>query len=158
MPARCGLGRWRRFGQLSWPERWLLCQALVLLPGLALALKVSGFHGLHALLGRWSQPNSSPDSSPDKPRAQVVARWVDVAARRGLFRPNCLHRSLTLWWLLRRRGLEAELRIGVRKGSEHMEAHAWVEYAGEVLNDAQAVRQDYVPFPSAIVPAGARLR
>lgn len=88
----------------------------------------------------------------------MVARWVDVAARRGVFRSNCLHRSLTLWWLLRRRGLENELRIGVRKGSDQMEAHAWVEYAGEVLNDAPAVRQDYVPFASAIVPAGARLR
>ena len=139
------------------PERRLLCQALVLLPSLALALKVAGFRRLHALLGNWPLRAALQDSSPDRARAQMVARWVDVAGRRGLFQPNCLHRSLALWWLLRRRGLEGELRIGVRKEAQ-MEAHAWVEYAGEVLNDAEAVRQDYVPFPSAIVPAGARLR
>ena len=41
-----------------------------------------------------------------------------------------------LWWLLRRRGIAAELRIGARKEFERFEAHAWVEVDSAVLNDA----------------------
>jgi hypothetical protein len=56
-----------------------------------------------------------------------------VASACGLFplRPTCLTRSLALVYLLRRRGLPAELRIGVRKTGEAFGAHAWVECQGE---------------------------
>lgn len=41
---------------------------------------------------------------------------------------NCLLRSLALHSLLRSRGVDSRLRLGVRPGSHKMiEAHAWVE-------------------------------
>jgi hypothetical protein len=60
-----------------------------------------------------------------------------------LFHPTCLHRSLTLWWLLRRQGVASELRIGVRKEQGRFEAHAWVERAGVALNDRADIGQDF---------------
>ncbi len=65
-------------------------------------------------------------------RAALVARTVralDRAARRGLFRPSCLVRSLALLRLLERGGVSgARMRIGVRRegpgGAERMVADA----------------------------------
>jgi len=48
--------------------------------------------------------------------------------------------------LLRRHGIDAELKLGVRQGQRGFEAHAWVELAGFPLD--QAIES--VPF----VPLG----
>jgi hypothetical protein len=71
------------------------------------------------------------------------------AAARGLGRPTCLVESLALWWLLRREGCAAELRIGVGKLAGRFEAHAWVECNGAVLNDADEVHRHYAGFDSS---------
>ena len=57
---------------------------------------------------------------------------------------NCLHRSIVLWWLLRRQGVACHIRFGVRKGGTALRAHAWVEHRDTVLNDAGKARQHYV--------------
>ncbi len=55
----------------------------------------------------------------------------------------CLARSLTLWTLLRRRGVETELRVGYRKRDEKIEGHAWLEYEGVSINEGAATIQTY---------------
>jgi Transglutaminase-like superfamily len=51
-----------------------------------------------------------------------------------------------LLWLLNRRGIPARLRIGVRKEEGELEAHAWIESGGVVLNDTADVSERYRPF------------
>jgi hypothetical protein len=65
-----------------------------------------------------------------------LRRVVAVVARLPGLRMQCLGRSLTLWTLLRRRGMTAELRIGAapRTGAA-LPAHAWVELAGEPVGE-----------------------
>jgi hypothetical protein len=72
---------------------------------------------------------------------------------RGTLQPNCLPRSLTKWWLLRRQGIPCDLRIGVRSGAgedprDRMQAHAWVEIPDVAASDAQ----DYTAFDRPIMP------
>jgi hypothetical protein len=50
-------------------------------------------------------------------------------------RPKCLHRSLVLYLWLRRQGIFAQLEVGW--GDKI--GHAWVSYAGQVLNDSSDV-------------------
>ena len=76
-----------------------------------------------------------------------VARLVQLAADRGPVRANCLERSLVLWALLRRRGIDSDLRIGARKHGERLEGHAWVEWDGVVLNDADDAQERFVVVP-----------
>ncbi len=76
---------------------------------------------------------------------------VQIAARRGLYRANCLQQSLCLWWILQRQGISTDLRIGVRKG-EQLDAHAWVEYRGTVLNDRPDIAQEFSPFTDIALP------
>jgi hypothetical protein len=49
------------------------------------------------------------------------------------------------------------LRIGIRKHGDRLEAHAWVELHGAVLNDTRNVGERFAPFGRAIVPAGVAL-
>jgi hypothetical protein len=63
---------------------------------------------------------------------------------------RCLARSLALARMLARRGLAADVRIGVQTADGRLTAHAWVEWMGLVLNDSPRHRQGFVPFESAI--------
>ena len=76
----------------------------------------------------------------------MMCRMVRAAAHYGLARPSCLAESLTLWYLLRKHGINAGIRIGVRKQAESFEAHAWVEYEGLALNQDSSLHQHYTAF------------
>jgi hypothetical protein len=65
--------------------------------------------------------------------AQRSALLTEMAARRGIYRANCLHQSLALCYLLRRKGICAVLVMGVRLADTHLDAHAWVELDGQML-------------------------
>jgi hypothetical protein len=142
------VANWRRLWQLSWAERWLLAQALVLLPLTAVALWAVGFRRWQIVLA-WLAPtcdSAGRDEADLLREGRATARLVDAAARRGMCRASCLPRSLTLWWLLRRRGMDSHLHIGVRKETGRFEAHAWVEWRGAVLNDGADVRDRFAAF------------
>lgn len=80
-----------------------------------------------------------------------------MAGRHGPYRAKCLPQSLTLWWLLRRQGIESQLRFGARKNARRMEAHAWVEFEGTPLNDSADVGERFKPFERAVVPEEVKL-
>jgi hypothetical protein len=141
--------------QLSCSERWLLFQAFLMLPLVALGLRGFGLRQVHAILANCQPRDQNPrlDSGTSLlPRARAIARLVQVAARYGLGRPKCLAQSLTLWWLLRRQKIAGELRIGVKPTGDRVEAHAWVEFQGIILNDSQDVHLRFTPFKETIIP------
>ena len=78
----------------------------------------------------------------------ALAEAVNIAARHTPFHATCLTRSLLACWLLRRRGVFSELRIGVNLSSGTLKAHAWVEYAGQPVNDRADIADEFRPFAS----------
>ena len=78
--------------------------------------------------------------------AQETLRMVQLAAAHGPFRTTCLPRSLVLSTLLRRRGLNPELRFGARMEAGSFEAHAWVEVGPLALDPSIGRNQTFVPF------------
>ena len=143
------MNQWSRFRKLSSGERWTLLEAMALLPLTGAALRHFGFERLRARVARLTPlPERRATGGVEAPieEARRVERMVAAAAREGLHKGNCLERSLTLWWLLRRRGLNGQLRIGVRKTEGKFEAHAWIEFDGAVLNDVGEVHRHYKPF------------
>ena len=139
----------RRLEQLRGLAPWewrLLAQLVLLLPAIGAALHLLGFKRTRDLLGRLS-PLSTPteqlDTAQACAKAQRIARLLRIAANHGLYRATCLRQSLALWWLLKRRGIPAELRIGVRKDGAGLNAHAWVEFDGTPLGRENL---GYVPF------------
>jgi len=79
---------------------------------------------------------------------------VNLAARHSPFPATCLTRSLLLQWLLLRRGVASQLRIGVRLHSKSLQAHAWVECDGVPVNDSVDIASQFAPF-AASLPAAA---
>lgn len=150
--------KWRRFRKRPPEDRALILRAMLFFSLVHGGLRVLGFRRSKQLLERFSLPSSllqplPPDALREK--ALRVARAVRSAELHGPSNPNCLERSLALWWLLRREGVESELQIGARKEGPRFEAHAWVELRGNILNDAAQVRQDYVRFDAPLGAAAA---
>jgi hypothetical protein len=146
-------------------ERRMLVRLALLLPVIGATLHLLGFKQTRDLLARLipapsyqhrigatalssdlvaSSPFASDPFASDK--AQRIARLVSIAANHGPYRATCLRQSLALWWLLRRRGIAAELRIGVRKDGAALLAHAWVEHEGQALPHVRGAHGSYAAF------------
>src|SRR5205807_5278478 len=118
-------------------QLWLLIQSLALLPLTDLAVSLVGLRRWQSALTRLAPmgPRPKGDAASQISEGRAIARLVDAAARHGPYRATCLPRALVLWWLLRRRGIMSDLRIGVHKEAGQLTAHAWIELAGAPLND-----------------------
>ncbi len=128
---------------LSWPERRMLLAAMAWMPVFWL-----GLHGLG--LRRFQKWLKHPPllKENDLPLAEImgIAMAVNRAATLVRIPANCLPRSLLLGWLLRRRGVASQLRIGVKMNNGSLTAHAWVEYAGIPINDQPNVGEQFAAF------------
>jgi hypothetical protein len=146
--------KWSTWRSLTDFERRQTLAALVWLPVVGLGLRL-GYGRLTAGLARLAPlPAGSLVPSPDaEARAAAVARSVSRAARFGAVRGSCLTQSLVVWWLLRRCGMDAEVRFGVRRMTDPFQAHAWVEHRGTVLNDTLDVRERFAVFEPIEVPS-----
>ena len=128
-------------------EQWqALLSSLVLLPLIALALKLKGFKWSRAFLGKRVPEVENVPEDTALQIAQSVASMVSAAANHGVYRANCLPRSLLTWWLLQRKGISAELNIGVNTQAGSMDAHAWVEYKGNILIEKDDVVRRHTTF------------
>ncbi len=131
-------GRVRGWLALTWRERAQFV-------GLVIAL--IGVHGVLAMFGymrtrRWLEHASArtdwrePDVD-DLANARRLAELTAIAGRHGLVTATCLRQALVVYACLRRQGLDAELKIGMRKGGAAFDAHAWVELGGHSIDAAK---------------------
>ena len=141
----------RRLRELPAADRWRLAQATLGLPINAAGVRLAGFRKWGAYLAR-ATATGGRQAGGGLQAARQTWLLVQWAARYGPYAGNCLSRSLTLWWLLRRQGLESELRIGVSTAGGRFEAHAWIEFQGIVINDRPDVRERFGAFD---MPAGS---
>lgn len=139
---------WQSFSK---SDRALLVQAMLLLPVVATSLKTVGLRRTQSWLEK--KAFASMGSATEQTRANVrrAAQMVTAACRHYPLRSSCLPRTIVLWSLLRRGGIDADVRIGVRCDTQgEYQAHAWLEWNGEVINDAGDIARQYLPFkPSA---------
>jgi Transglutaminase-like superfamily len=104
---------------------------------LALIARIVPFAATVPLLMRLPLPRvaalvvRSPRSSAPPADIERLAALVALAPRvaHPLVRTGCLTRGVTLFWLLRRRGYDVELRFGVDPGAA--DGHCWLALGGE---------------------------
>lgn len=135
--------RLAKFNALSWPERRTLLAAMAWLPLFWLGLRCFGLQRLQAWLQR---PTAASAGSLTRAEIARMGALVNSAARWAPIPATCLTRSLLLGWMLRRRGVASQLRIGVRLVQGTLAAHAWVEYEGVPINDQPDVGQQFAAF------------
>jgi hypothetical protein len=129
-----------------------------MLPLVTVTLRVLSFRRTTELLARLGSASrrrvtNQHNRMEDLYRASNV---VSLAAKHSIVPVSCLPRALTLLWLLNRRGVEAELRVGLRTRAGRLESHAWVESGGLPLNDWAEVSSDFTPFAESFAPSGKR--
>jgi hypothetical protein len=144
---------WHSFWHLKGFERSSALKAAAALVATHAGLRLTGFRRWRSILGRLMPAASRVCVQPNHEladSARAIVRMEAAAARHLFFHANCLEQSLVLWWMLRRHGVAAELRIGASKQAGRFEAHAWVEHCGAVLNDPNGEHRYFVPFDGPI--------
>jgi hypothetical protein len=128
----------------SWPQRWALVEAALLLGVARTALRLLPFRTILRLTD-----GVEPRSGADAGRLARRVWAIEIMGNR-LFPTNpCLTQAILVQALMRRAGQDTRLRIGVRReGRETLEAHAWVERDGAILIGRKEAEQGYVPLPS----------
>lgn len=81
--------------------------------------------------------------------AMATQSFLAAAVRLPGLSSTCLMRSSALQAMLQRRGIEAQLKIGMRRADHKIEGHAWVELDGLILNETAEVAKTYevMDFP-----------
>jgi len=127
----------------------LLVEAGLLPVVIPAGFRLLGVSRTQAWLRRWTLfPAAGFQVRRDSREAILLARQAQRVVKRKLgIQGPCLVRSLTLWTLLLRRGVETELRVGVRKRNGKVEAHAWVEFQGVPVNENESVVGSYEVYP-----------
>ncbi len=148
----------RHFLRLDGYARSIVFEAVAALMSTRLGLRVAGFRRWQAVLA-WLAP-IAPNSGDLNclSGAREISRLEAATARHLFFQTTCLENSLALWWLLRRHGIAAELRMGARKEASRFEAHAWVELDGAILTEAAAEDVHFVPFERHVSSLEAQAR
>jgi Transglutaminase-like superfamily len=128
--------RLRRFLALSTAEQWRTIEALLLPFAIGAGFRIVGVPRTQAWLRQLALTRKSRTNTAD-PEAgiRIACRAQGRVFRTTGVRGPCLVRSLTLWTMLARSGIEASLRVGFRKRDGKFEGHAWVEHAGIPINE-----------------------
>jgi hypothetical protein len=98
---------------------------------------------------------AEPPAAPRPADAERIGTAVRRVATHGIFRPTCLVRSIAICRLLRREHIDGgRIRVGVALRDGRFVAHAWVEYAGVVVGDEDALVRRYEAFDDLEVVTG----
>jgi hypothetical protein len=139
--------RLRRFSALPRAAKIDFVRAALLMPLIRMSLRLRGFRAtqksLQLRLGRGIAAMSEAAADSE---SKQVCRMVFAAAQYSLISFTCLEGSLALWWLLARRGITTQLRIGARKSGDKFEAHAWVERNGTAISELDGGHLHYAAF------------
>jgi hypothetical protein len=111
-------------------------------------LRIRGFLGtLEWIRGRVEPVPASADADLEPVRAVEYAVAMAGALYPG--RAKCLEQSLTLYYFLRRRGIAVRYCQGVQPYP--FQAHAWIEYRGEVINDVAEHARFFARLPEQLL-------
>ena len=139
--------RLAQFHNLTAMQKRTLLAAWLWLPLFWLGLRVLGLPRFQACLLKTPARSAPPLALPV---IRALGEAINIAARHSPFPATCLTRSLLLGWLLRRRGVQSQLRIGVRLTQGALDAHAWVECEGIPVNDRPDVNAQFASFGDLI--------
>jgi hypothetical protein len=124
--------RLRKFKQLPAADRRLLMQAWLVVWLVRLGLWLLPFQRLHRLLA----PIGRAPGSGSAPSQALIGKvvWAVKVSSRYVPAASCLTQALAARRLLAHHGYVTELQIGVaRDHCGSFQAHAWLEYEGQVL-------------------------
>ena len=132
------LANLRKLRALRSSQLLLLAACCVLVPLIDISLRLFGMRRTKGLLVRFDGSQHRVHIGAELEPIEI-GRLVSIAATHSLWRASCLRQALVLWWLLARRGISTDIRLGVSVASDDtLDAHAWIEHNGDVIIGGQA--------------------
>ncbi len=127
-----------------WPAAWRLGVARICLTG--------GIQRTQRWLGGMEP---LPESLSAETELTAWQRRALALRRVGNRIPDthCLARALALRWWMRSKGLDAQMRIGVRAGEDGVESHAWVEWNGVPVDETPEKITRFKLLPTTTQPS-----
>jgi hypothetical protein len=129
------------FTLLRGPRDWLtLCEVSLFAATVPVVVRLP-LPRLAALLTRRPRTRATQRAEIER-----LERVVDLAPRiaHPLVRSGCLTRGLTLFWFLRRAGLDVELRFGLDPGgTEPADGHCWLALDDEPYLERRDPRERF---------------
>ena len=114
--------------------RGLLFRALAMVVVVRVGLWILPYRVVRDALDRTTASRSTVRTDEEVRYYRKRAVWaVGAVSKRLLGSKPCLVQALVGRWLLARRGIETEIRIGVSKEGHVLLAHAWLEQGGRIL-------------------------
>jgi hypothetical protein len=141
----------QQFWRLPTADRELLLRIAFLVPLIEMGLHIAGFKRVLTPLRKLAVARETA-ANP----AVEVSRHARLALLFGQqlpFTGKCLARSLALWYLLQRRGIQTEVRFGIQRRAGQFLAHAWIEYNAQPL---EPTAHSFEPFGGPILAAAFR--
>lgn len=141
------MGLLLKFLSRSWADRILLLRAFVLVSAVRVGLRVLPYRTVQRLVEcAVTHREMTPEEEWQSLRQIVGA--VEAMSRRLLGTKPCLTQALAAQRMLRKRGMDSTLRIGVAKDGHELLAHAWLERMGRVVIGGGNALARYTPLAS----------
>ncbi len=139
---------WHRFRRLPPRDRVLIAETAGLIIVARLGMRLFPIQRVRALLARNRQGRQGRAGACAAETNRRVAWAVRAVASRLPGRTSCLIEALAAEAMLRRRGYECQLRLGVppADGAKRFAAHAWIENEGHVVVGDVDNLHDYATF------------
>ena len=119
--------KFKKFLALDWQVKKQLLQAYFLLGKMRAAVLTVSFKRLSKSLQHNPEaPPHEPLNSDQLAAAQAIGWAVVTAARYTPWDSNCLAQALAAQRMLSRRHIAGMFFLGIRKGEQELEAHAWL--------------------------------
>jgi len=106
-----------------------------------LGLYFWGFNKIYHAITRLKLQKSQIPLTVEKAIITQVCGAVQKASRYLFLQTQCLEQALATYYLLQKKGIAANLCIGVRK--RPFASHAWVEYRGKVINAPASTKDGF---------------
>lgn len=122
--------RWRR---LPAGNKWLVAEALLLLPLAKLGIHFFPFKRIVQLLGKPHTESAKELNPAVYQQILQIRKTTSFVANKLPWKSKCFDQAIAVKIMLSRRGIPATVYFGVAINSENeMEAHAWVR-SGEIF-------------------------
>ena len=132
------MGQWRRkLSQYSWPDRFLLLEAVFMLGLARLAVLTLPFRWVMRTSGNHLVESPYDIPTADMETAERVAWAIQSMRHHTPWESNCLAQGIAGQQMIRRRGVESTLYIGIDNNvPRSFETHAWLRCGRKTLTGA----------------------
>ncbi|MEK6249408.1 MAG: lasso peptide biosynthesis B2 protein [Planctomycetales bacterium] len=129
--------RLRRFFLTSWPDRWLLVEAVWLTAWARLAVLILPWRWVSPFFGDHMQSTTLQQDADNDLLLRRVSWAVQAADRHVPWKAKCLIQALAARSMLSRRGVEGTIYLGMCKTAENeFKAHAWTRCGQRLVSGA----------------------